>query len=207
MRPQTLREVAGLSTTPARLEDAALIMVDLQRTYREGVMRLQGVEEALVQARRVLDRTRELGRPVIHIRHDAGIGSPYDVTAPIGQIVDTVAPLPGELVITKQYPNSFLHTPLDEELKRLGIGNVVLAGFMTHACINSTARGAFNLGYQATIVANATATRDLPAAGGGVVPAEHVQAASLAAAGDIFAVIVPGLEALAGRGPSGFLGR
>ena len=72
--------------------------------------------------------------------------------------------------------------------------NLVLAGFMTHACINSTARGAFNLGYQATIVANATATRDLPAAGGGVVPAEHVQAASLAAAGDIFAVIVPGLE-------------
>lgn len=47
-----------------------------------------------------------------------------------------------------------------------------------------------------TIVANATATRDLPDIGGGIVPAEHVQAASLAAAGDIFAVIVPGLEAI-----------
>jgi nicotinamidase-related amidase len=196
MRPQTLREVAGLSTTPARLKDAALIMVDLQNTYREGVMRLEGVEEALVQARRVLHRARELSRPVIHIRHDAGVGSPYDVTALIGQIADMAAPLDGELVITKQYPNSFLHTPLDEELKRLGIGNVVVTGFMTHACINSTARGAFNLGYHATIVANATATRDLPAADGGVVPAEHVQAASLAAAGDIFAVIVPGLESL-----------
>lgn len=194
MQPQTLREVAGLGTAPARLQDSALIMVDLQNTYREGVMRLAGVEEALVQARRVLDRARELGRPVIHIRHDAGVGSPYDVTAPIGQIADPVAPLAGEMVITKQYPNSFLHTLLDEELKRLGIDNVVLAGFMTHACINSTARGAFNLGYHATIVANATATRDLPAAGGGVVTAEHVQAASLAAAGDIFAVIVPGLE-------------
>jgi nicotinamidase-related amidase len=194
MQPQTLREIAGLGTAPARLQDAALIMVDLQNTYREGVMRLAGVEEALVQSRRVLDRARELGRPVIHIRHDAGVGSPYDVTAPIGQIADPVAPLAGEMVITKQYPNSFLHTPLEEELKRLGIDNVVLAGFMTHACINSTARGAFNLGYHATIVANATATRDLPAAGGGVVPAEHVQAASLAAAGDIFAVVVPGLE-------------
>lgn len=194
MQPQTLREIAGLGTAPARLQDAALIMVDLQNTYREGVMRLAGVEEALVQSRRVLDRARELGRPVIHVRHDAGVGSPYDVTAPIGQIADPVAPLAGEMVITKQYPNSFLHTPLEEELKRLGIDNVVLAGFMTHACINSTARGAFNLGYHATIVANATATRDLPAAGGGVVPAEHVQAASLAAAGDIFAVVVPGLE-------------
>lgn len=196
MRPKTLREVAGLGTVPALLKDSALVMVDLQNTYREGVMRLEGVEEALVQARRVLDRARDLGRPVIHIRHDAGVGSPYDVTAPIGQIADTVAPLSSEMVITKQYPNSFLYTPLDEELKRLGISNVVLAGFMTHACINSTARGSFNIGYQATIVANATATRDLPAVGGGVVPARDVQAATLAAAGDIFAVIVPGLEAI-----------
>jgi nicotinamidase-related amidase len=196
VHPQSLREVAGLSTIPARLQDSALIMVDLQNTYREGVMRLKGVEEALVRASRALERARELGRPVIHIRHDAGVGSPYDVTAPIGQIADPVAPLVSETVITKQYPNSFLQTPLDEELKRLGVRNIVLTGFMTHACINSTARGAFNLGYHTTIVANATATRDLPAAGGGVVPAEHVQAASLAAAGDIFAVIVPGLEGI-----------
>ncbi len=73
--------------------------------------------------------------------------------------------------------------PLDGELERLGIGSVVLAGFMTHAWINSTARGACNLGYHAAIVANATATRDLPSAGGGVA-AEHVQVASLAAAGE-----------------------
>lgn len=191
---QTLREVAGLGTTPARLQDSALIMVDLQNTYCEGVMRLKGVEEALVQARRVLDRARELGRPVIHIRHDAGVGSPYDVTAPIGQIADAVAPVAGETVITKLYPNSFIQTPLDDQLKALGINSVVLTGFMTHACINSTARGAFNLGYATTIVANATATRDLPATGGGIVPAEQLQAASLAAASDIFAVIAPGLE-------------
>ena len=194
MSVQTLREVAGLGTTPARLQDSALIMIDLQNTYCEGVMRLKGVEEALVQARRVLDRARELGRPVIHIRHDAGVGSPYDVTAPIGQIADAVAPVAGETVITKAYPNSFIQTPLDEQLKALGINSLVLTGFMTHACINSTARGAFNLGYAATIVANATATRDLPATGGGIVPAEQLQAASLAAASDIFAVIVPGLE-------------
>lgn len=194
---KTLREVAGLGTTPARLQDAALIMIDLQNTYREGVMRLHGVEDALLQARRVLDRARELGRPVFHIRHDAGVGSPYDVTAPIGQIADPVAPVAGEAVFTKLYPNSFIQTPLDDELKRLGISQLVLTGFMTHACINSTARGAFNLGYSATIVANATATRDLPASGGGIVPAAQLQAASLAAASDIFAVVAPDLEHLA----------
>ena len=129
MSVQTLREVAGLGTTPARLQDSALIMVDLQNTYREGVMRLKGVEEALVQARLVLDRARALGRPVIHIRHDAGVGSPYDVTAPIGQIADPVAPIAGETVITKLYPNSFIQTPLDETLKRLGIKDLVRTGW------------------------------------------------------------------------------
>ena len=51
---------------------------------------------------------------------------------------------------------------------------------MTHMCVNSTARGAFNLGYAPTVVAAATATRSLPGVGG-AVSAAALQAASLAA--------------------------
>jgi nicotinamidase-related amidase len=57
-------------------------------------------------------------------------------------------------------------------------------------CVNSTARGAFNLGFQPTVVATATATRDLPGADGEVVTATAMQAASLAALDDLFAVVV-----------------
>jgi len=67
----------------------------------------------------------------------------------------------------------------------------VIAGFMTHMCVNSTARGAFNLGYRPTVVAGATATRPLPTATGGVVAASVLQEASLAALSDLFAVVVP----------------
>ena len=42
--------------------------------------------------------------------HDAGQGSPYDVTAEIGQISDEVAPIAGEPVIVKNYPSSFFQT-------------------------------------------------------------------------------------------------
>lgn len=62
---------------------------------------------------------------------------------------------------------------------------------MTHMCIDSTARGAFNLGYGATVVDAATATRDLSGSGGTVVSAAALHAASLAALGDLFAVVVP----------------
>ena len=65
---------------------------------------------------------------------------------------------------------------------------------MTHMCVNSTARGAFNLGYSAAVVAGATATRSLPGADGEPVSAAALQAASLAAVADLFAVVVPNVS-------------
>jgi len=191
MPPKTLREVAGLPTQPTALREAALVMIDCQNTYREGTMKLAGVEDALVEAARLLERARSAGTPIFHIQHDAGPGSPYDITARIGQISDEVAPKAGEPVITKHFPNSFVQTDLEQQLRAAGVTNVVLAGFMTHMCVNSTARGAFNLGFQPTVVAAATATRDLPGGDGDVVSAAALQAASLAALRDLFAVIVP----------------
>ena len=103
-----------------------------------------------------------------------------------------VAPHNGEPVVVKNYPNSFVQTDLDEVLKTANASNLVLAGFMTHMCVNSTARGAFNLGYSPTVVASATATRALPGLADDTVSAEAMQVASLAAMADLFAVVVPG---------------
>ena len=105
-----------------------------------------------------------------------------------------VGPHNGEPVVVKNYPNSFVHTDLDEVLKTANASNLVLAGFMTHMCVNSTACSAFNLGYAPTVVAAATATRALPGLGDTTVPAEAMQAASLAAMADLFAVVVPGAD-------------
>lgn len=196
-KPSTLRDIAGLPKAPASLDQSALVMVDCQNTYRRGVMQLSGVEAALAEAGRLLESARRLGRPIFHIQHDAGPGSPYDIRDDIGAIADEVAPRAGEAVIVKQYPNAFIGSDLERRLKDAGVTSIVLAGFMTHMCINSTARGAFNLGFQPTVVAGATATRDLPAADGGTVRAEDLQKASLAALGDLFAVVVPSAADLA----------
>jgi len=197
MLPKTLREVAGLPTQPAALREAALVLIDCQNTYREGTMSLAGVEPALAEAARLLERARGAGIPIVHIQHDSGPGSPYDITAPIGQISDVVAPKAGGPVITKHFPNSFIQTDLEQQLRAVGVTKVILAGFMTHMCVNSTARGAFNLGFQPTVVAAATATRDLPGSDGDVVSAAALQAASLAALRDLFAVVVPTSSQLA----------
>lgn len=198
MLPKTLRDVSGLGTQAAALRGSALVMIDCQNTYREGVMQLAGVEAALAEARRMLERARAAGVPVFHVRHDAGAGSPYDLSQRIGQISDEVAPRDGEPVITKHYPNSFVQTDLEDRLRASGATDVILAGFMTHMCVNSTARGAFNLGFRPTVVAAATATRDLPDADGGVVSASALQVASLAGLRDLFAVVVQTSDDIAG---------
>jgi nicotinamidase-related amidase len=191
---RTLRDITGLGYTPASIATSALILIDCQNTYREGVMQLEGVEPALVECQTLLKRYRDAGRPVIHIQHDAGTGTPYDVNDRIGAIADVVKPNPGEPVVVKNYPSSFEKTNLDDLLKGYGVEDLAIAGFMTHVCVNSTARAAFNHGYRATVIGNATATRSLPNPSGGVVSAKELHEASLAALNDIFAVVVPSAE-------------
>jgi nicotinamidase-related amidase len=58
-----------------------------------------------------------------------------------------VAPTDNEVIVVKNYPNSFVGTDLDQRLRDAGTRNLILAGFMTHMCVNSTARGDFKLGY------------------------------------------------------------
>jgi nicotinamidase-related amidase len=193
---QTLRDITGMGYNPAGLKDSALIMVDCQNTYRHGVMQLTNVESAIKEAQKLLQMARDLKIPIIHIQHDAGVGTPYDVTAEIGQISAEVAPKNGEAVITKNYPNAFITTPLEAQLRALGVENLVLAGFMTHMCINSTARGAFNLGFKPTVVASTCATRSLVGTNGKTVDAQTMHDAALAAIRDLFAVVVDDVASL-----------
>jgi nicotinamidase-related amidase len=187
----TLRQLVGLADQPATLADSTLIMIDCQNTYTQGVMELEGVQPALDQAAELLGRARSAGIPIVHIMHDAGEGSPYDVRDEIGQIVERVAPREGELVIVKTFPNAFIGTDLDQRLTAAPGRDLILAGFMTHMCVSSTARGAFSLGYRPAVVAGATATRALPGSAGELVSAAALQAASLAGISDLFGIVVP----------------
>ncbi|MCE1185311.1 MAG: cysteine hydrolase [Rhodocyclales bacterium] len=195
-QPVTLRQLSGLPTEPARLAESALIIVDAQNTYRSGVMALEGVEPALDECARLLARARAVGAPVIHIQHDSGPGSPYDIRAEIGAIADKVAPQGDEPVVIKGYPNSFVGTDLEARLRALGVKHLVIVGFMAHMCINSTSRGAFNLGFQVCVPASTVATRALPGPEGELIPAAQVKAVALAALGDLFALVVPGIDGI-----------
>lgn len=157
----------------------ALLLIDIQNDYfHGGRMELVGAGKAALKAATVLQYFRENRLPVIHIAHEAAReGATFFLPGTEGQrINDLVVPLEGEVVVTKNFPNSFLKTPLLDILRQLEISRVVIVGMMTHMCVDSTARGAKDLGLACTLVDDATATRDLSFRG------EHVEAGQVQAA-------------------------
>lgn len=191
MASTTLRDISGLDPAPAALADATLVLIDYQNTYTRGVMELEGWDGALDAAADLLARARAAGTPVVHVVHDGGEGSPYDIREEIGEIHPRVAPAEGEQVVVKSAPNAFVGTDLLERVNATGRGgNVVIAGFMTHMCVTFSSEGAFLNGLRPTVVADACATRTLrsPVA---EVPAAQLHAAALATIGDLYGVVVP----------------
>lgn len=190
--PRTLLSMAGAPAHPSPLDRAALVIVDAQAEYTSGGnLPLVGIDAAVAETARLLELARRHGVPVFHVVHHGPEGSPiFDPRGPGSAIIPAVAPRDGEAVVAKGLPNSFAGTDLHQRLQATGRTELIVAGFMTHMCISATVRAALDLGYRNTVVAAATATRDLPGPVDGVVPAAELQRNELAALADMFAVVV-----------------
>ncbi|MCK1424429.1 cysteine hydrolase [Bradyrhizobium sp. 180] len=196
MPAKTLLQLAGADLTPPRLDDAALVLIDIQNEYLAGPLALPDAKPAIARATVLLARARERGSAIIHIAHRGKPGGLFDRSADRGAIVAELAPLADELVIEKELPNAFAGTGLQAQLAASGRNNIVLAGFMTHMCVSSTARAALDLGFRTTIDADSCATRDLPDGRGGTLDARTIHEVALAELSDRFAIIARG-DALA----------
>jgi nicotinamidase-related amidase len=169
-----------------------LVIVDIQRDYFPGGAHpLEGPEAAAASAGRLLASFRAAGDPVFHVRHvwdepEATFMRPG--TDGI-EIHESVAPVDGEAVISKEHPNSFRDTSLEAELHTAGVSELVVCGMMTSMCVDATVRAAVDLGFETTVAHDACATCDLEF-GGATVPAASVHAAFLAALADGYAAVV-----------------
>jgi nicotinamidase-related amidase len=197
MRPKTLLEMAGVTPAPSRLGDAAVVVIDAQREYVDGLVPLSGVGAALGEIAKLLERARAAKSPVIHVKHRGRPGGAFDPGGIGSQIASQVAPVGDEAVVEKALPNAFAGTDLKAKIDATGKRELVIVGFMTHMCVEATARAALDLGFKATVIAAATATRDLPdPVGGEGIAAAEVQRNALAALNDRFAVVTKDVAAL-----------
>ena len=184
---RTIIELAGRRIATPPLGETTLVLIDYQNEYREGPLKLVGVEAAIGRAAALLHAARRAGARVIHIAHRGAPGGIFDRTQSRGDFVEELKPAEGEPVVEKTFASAFAGTDLEKRIGGAG-SPVVFAGFMTHNCVSSTVRAGIERGYAMTVAADASATRDLPLAGR-VVPAREVHEAELAGLGDAHAAI------------------
>lgn len=159
----------------------AILVIDLQNEYwPSGKFPLHGIEAAAENAAKAMAHARARGDLVVNIRHEMPNGPLFVPGSSEAEINDAVRPAVGESIITKNFPNSFRDTGLNDLLKTKGIREIVAVGAMSHMCVDATVRAACDLGYHTTTVHDACATRDLEF-NGVTAPAKQVHAALMAA--------------------------
>jgi nicotinamidase-related amidase len=178
------------------MTDTALLIIDIQNDYFPGgAMELEGADAAAAKAAQTLKSFRGNKLQVFHVRHlSTRPGSTFFLPGTKGaNIHAAVAPEAGETVIEKNFPNSFRSTGLKEILEKRQIKNLVVAGMMTHMCVDASVRHAADLGYKITLLGDACATRAQKISGE-TVPARQVHLAFLAALNGFYAKVIDSHE-------------
>jgi len=170
----------------------ALLMIDIQNDYFPGGrMPLENTRIAAENARSLLEKFRQNLQTIIHIQHTSiRPGAIFLVPGTVGaEIHPLVSPAEGEVVFVKHFPNSFRGTDLLGYLKSKDITDLVVCGMMTHMCVDSTVRAAFDLGFNCTLIEDACTTRALTY-GNKTVEAEIVHDVFVSALGPIFSRVM-----------------
>jgi nicotinamidase-related amidase len=177
-----------------------LLLVDLQNDYfPEGKMELDRTEQAGLNAGKLLSAFRAENRPVFHVRHlSIQPGATFFIPETDGsRIHSCVQPLPGEIVMEKNFPNSFRATGLEGVIREAQVSDLVICGAMSHMCIDATTRAAADLGFTVAVIHDACATKNLEFAGR-TIPAHDVHGAFMAALGAAYAQVMSTADFLAG---------
>lgn len=170
----------------------ALLLIDIQNDYFQGGKKeLVGSEQAGEKAGLLLSTFRKKKLPVFHIQHiSTRPTATFFLPDTHGVLIhNSVAPMAGEVIVEKHYPNSFRETILLDELKKASVTNLVIAGMMTHMCVDTTVRAAADLGFTSMLAHDACATCALSFAEKEVA-AKEVQTAFMAAIHGLFAEVL-----------------
>lgn len=182
--------------------DAALLLIDVQQGVHDldhwspgGAM--NDPEACVANLRALLGAARAAGLAVAFSRHDSvEPDSPLKLALPSGRQIEGLEPAPGDVVVDKDVNSAFLGTPLEIRLRRAGIGRLVVAGYFTNFCVETSVRMAGNMGFDVLLAHDACATADRRGHDGRVWPAADVHALSVASMHGEFCTAIATADAL-----------
>jgi nicotinamidase-related amidase len=109
--------------------------------------------------RQLLKRFRDCGNQVAFTRHDSReSASPLKLSLGTGQQIDGLEIEDNDIVVTKDVNSGFIGTSLEVQLRRAGTKRLLVAGFFTNFCVETTVRMAGNMGFDSYLIEDACAT-------------------------------------------------
>jgi nicotinamidase-related amidase len=159
--------MTSLDLAPA---STAFILIDLQNGIAGLPLAPHSFSTVLENSNRVAAALRDKGATIVYVRvaiaeilHlpvDAPFRDPQAPPPPpeASELIDALDRKPTDLVITKRHWGAFYGTELDQQLHRRGIKTIVIGGIATNFGVESTARTAFDRGYEIVFVEDAMTT-------------------------------------------------
>jgi nicotinamidase-related amidase len=159
----------------------ALLVIDVQNEYFPGgALPVTHPPDSLKRITDAMDGAAEAGIPIVIIQHgtDNPEAKAFRKGTPGWRIKGEVEVRKRAAVIEKTLPGSFTGTNLEAWMKENGVDTLVISGYMTQMCCDTTARQAVHLGYGVEFLSDATGTLDFSNEAG-TVKAEELHRAIL----------------------------
>ena len=138
----------------------ALIIVDMQQGSFGPATRRHDAEGLVDRLNRLADRVRRAGGLVVFIQHVGPDGDPHHPSQPGHALLSGLVVRSGDLRVRKRACDAFLDTPLEAQLRAHGIGGVIVTGYATDYCVDTTVRAALARGYRTTAPSDGHTTSD-----------------------------------------------
>jgi nicotinamidase-related amidase len=136
----------------------ALVVIDIQTAlinehpYNETTF-IENVKQLIQYA-------RKNNRPIIYVQHEGAVGGELERGSQGWTIYQEIAPIEGDVIVSKRYNSSFRQTTMKSELSQISAKKITICGMQTEHCIDATCKVAFEYGYDITIVKGTTTTFD-----------------------------------------------
>lgn len=152
----------------------ALLVIDVQNEYFTGKLPVSYPRGGFENILRAMDTASKQGIPIVVIQHTAkAADSPvFKKGSPEWELHHEIKKRPYDILIEKNLPGSFTGTILESWLREKDIDTVVISGYMTQMCCDTTGRQAFHLGFSVEFLSDATGTLSFTNSAGSVTAEE-----------------------------------
>ncbi len=148
---------------PNMPDHAAVLVIDVQTGLFRAKPAPFQAEEVVARINSVTAKARRAGAPVIFIQHDGEPGGEDVVPFTVGwKFHPDLDVQPGDILIRKTTCDAFYGTNLERELRSRGISTLVLMGYATDFCMDTTLRSAASKDFKVMVIADAHTTSDNP---------------------------------------------